>query len=209
MKSSRLAVFVILLIAAVVTWKLSRPDTDKETTDSSEDSATSRTGAAGNDRGKVSSRDLPDAPPVRLDEAFDKKLYKAVAYETLLSGDDGSRAYVRVPSTKSRLRLAPNQLGEFPVQPAGLQETVAVRVDLPDANPGDPVAVTILDGGTFPGEDENEASRLIKVEKWGGVSFQFTTSQNDGHHRLRVQPSGGRLKIVDFYATKNSSSENL
>ena len=152
---------------------------------------------------------MPDAPPVTLNEAFDKKLYKAVSYETLLSGDDGSRAYVRVPSTNSRLRLTPNQLGEFPVQPAGLQETVVVRVDLPDANPGDPVAVTILDGGTFPGEAENDASRLIKVEKWGGVSFQFTTSQNDGHHRLRVQPSGGRLKIVDFYATKNSSSENL
>jgi hypothetical protein len=208
MKPRSLAFLVLLLIAAVVTWKLSRPSTEPATAAHADPAAT-RTGSAGNDRGKASSRDLPDAPPVTLNEAFDKKLYKAVAYETRPSGDDGSRAYVRVPSTNSRLRLAPNQLGEFPVQPAGLQETVAVRVDLPDANPGDPVAVTILDGGTFPSETETQASRLIKVEKWGGVSFQFTTSPNDGHHRLRVQPSGGRLKIVDFYATKNSSSENL
>ncbi len=209
MKPSRLAVLVILLIAAVVTWKVTRPSAKPSTTATEESGEKSSPGSSNNPRGKVSSRDVHNAPPVSLDEVFEKKLYTPVAYETRPSGDDGTRAYVGVPSTNSRLRLTPNQLGEFPVQPAGLQETVAVRVDLPDANPGDPVAVTILDGGTFPGEAENNASRLIKVEKWGGVSFQFTTSQNDGHHRLRVHPSGGRLKIVDFYATKNSSSENL
>jgi hypothetical protein len=161
--------------------------------------------------GKPRPRDPQGAsgPAVRIDEPYDKKLYTPVLHSATLSGDDGTRAYVRVPSTSSRKRLSPNQLGEFPPMPAGLLETVAARIDLPDSPPGTPVAVTILDGGNFPGEGESDASRLLKVEDWGGVEFRFTTSRNDGHHRLRVQPSGGRLKIIDFYATKNSSSENL
>lgn len=209
MKPRSLAIFLLLLIAVVVAWKMYRPDLEAGATALAEDTGKTRSASSQKSRGKVSDRELTDAPPVTLNEVFDKKLYQAESYETRPSGDDGSRAYVRIPSTNSRTRLTPNQLGEFPVQPAGLLETVAVRVDLPDSKPGTPVAVTVMDGGTFPGEGENDASRLIKVEDWGGVSFEFTTSQNDGHHRLRVQPSGGRLKIVDFYATINSSSESL
>lgn len=202
-----LAVLTLIIIAVVV--QLSRKGGNSPA--SSDPTAYHQPTDGENQAGKPRPRDPQGAsgPAVRIDEPYDKKLYTPVLYATPPAGDDGTRAYVRVPSTSSRKKLSPNQSGEFPPMPAGLLETVAARIDLPDSIPGTPVAITILDGGTFPGEGDSEASRLLKVEKWGGVEFRFTTSGNDGHHRLRILPSGGKLRILDFYATKDSSSESL
>lgn len=143
--------------------------------------------------------------PVTLDEEFDRSLYQAVNYtEGKAAGDDGTRVYVRVPSTFSRVALTPNSFGEYPVQPAGLEESVALRLSFPGVKPGTPVSVAILDGGSFP--VEKGMSRILNVEKWGGIAFHFTTSENYGHHRLRIQPRGKAIKLVDIYATEKSSN---
>ncbi len=135
-----------------------------------------------------------------MDEKFDASLYMTVNH---LDGPIPSpdRLFVRVPSTSSRVELVPNSQNEFPVQPAGLKETVALRVAFPDLDPGTPVAVVILDGGSFP--SQKEVSQLIEVEKWGGVEFQFTTSANLGHHRLQVSPRGHLPKLLDIYAASD------
>ena len=137
---------------------------------------------------------------VQLDEDFKPSLYKKVSASRGSSNDSNrAQAYVRIPSSSTRVVLTPNQIGAFPIQSAALEETVAVRLELSEAKPGTPVSVVILDGGSFP--EELGVSRLLTVEKWGGVNFQYTTSSNDGHHRVKVQPSGKSPQILDFYAS--------
>ena len=137
---------------------------------------------------------------VLLEEPFKESLYKKIASRSgNPAGKAAARAFVRVPSTASRVSMTPNQLGAFPLQPAAIKETVAIRLQLSDAQPGTTVSVIILDGGSFP--KELGMSRLLTIEKWGGVTFQYTTSANDGHHRVKVQPSGKSPKILDFYAS--------
>jgi hypothetical protein len=204
MKSThKLLAIVVVLIAVSIWWNINKNNPNQENVASGQSKPPLSNTASD------SSRDSAPVSPVLLDEPFERNLYKAINYSEQPATVDSSRAFVRVPSTSSRLRLMPNEYGEFPVQATGLGETVAVRMEISDAKPGTPVAVTIMDGGTFPGGSDSDASRLIKVEDWGGISFQYTTSSNAGHHRLRVLPSGAHLKILDFYATKNSSSENL
>jgi len=143
---------------------------------------------------------------VKLNEDFNPALYRTVDYKhgENISGDDQSRAYIGIPSTSQRVMLTPNQLGEYPLQPADMKETLAVRLVFKDIAPGTPVAVSILDGGSFPSNETS--SRLLEIQKWGGVSFKYTTSANPGHHRLRVQPRGHPIKILDFYAGVNAAA---
>lgn len=147
--------------------------------------------------------------PVALDETFDASNYKNLDYlpGSFAAGDDGTRAYLRIPSTRTRVSLAPNSMGEYPIQAAGLRESVGIRLIFPDIAPGTPVAVAILDGGSFP--ESKGFSRIVRVEEWGGIDFQFETSANLGHHRLQVLPRGKTPKTLDFYAAQNPEEAPL
>lgn len=113
------------------------------------------------------------------------------------AGAPGGLAYIHVPSSHTRIALEPNQLGEFPPVEAQTHETVGARVLLPDASPGSPVRVAILDGGTFP--SLTGPSRLLEVAEWRGIAFEFTTSGNAGSHRLLVQAAGHPARVLDIH----------
>lgn len=202
----------VLVIAAVAVFWVNRgagPDGDQNPDTGSV--AEQNTGNANDVTADTRSprKRISQAPtPVDLDEEFDPKLYKPVTLSSPKpSTDDGSLAYVSIPSTSLRKALVTNRYGEYPPLPAALNETVSVRLELPNLDPDTPVSITILDGGVFP--EAEGASQLLTTEQWGGIAFRYTTSGNNGHHRIRIQPHGQRVKVLDFYADKDPRNIKL
>ncbi len=114
------------------------------------------------------------------------------------AGAPPGEASIHVPGSGLRVSLQPNQIGEFPEVPARLSETIGVRLSLPDARPGTPVRVVIMDGGSFPSSEG--AARVLEAAVWGGGAFEFTTSGNIGYHRVLVQAKGQPSRILNINA---------
>jgi hypothetical protein len=136
----------------------------------------------------------------KLDDDFDPASYQ----RRPVVGDpgvtsDAAIAYVQIPSTNRRTALIPNSLGEYEAQPTLTGETVGVRLRIEEVAPGTPVAVVILDGGSFP--DGSGPSKVVKLGRDSLISFRYTTSENIGYHRIRVLPSGGTARVFDFTAS--------
>lgn len=138
----------------------------------------------------------------KLDDDFNPATYQRRPMGDGTSAATGADiAYVQIPSTNRRAALPPNSHGEYETQPALTEETVGVRLRIEDVSPGTPVSVVILDGGSFP--DGTGPSKIIKLGSDSQISFRFTTSSNIGHHRIRVLPSGGTARLLDFTASKS------
>lgn len=136
----------------------------------------------------------------KLDDDFNPASYqRRPLVDGTTTPTDSAIAYVQVPSTNRRTALLPNNLGEYEAQPTLTGETVGVRLRFDDVAPGTPVAVVILDGGSFP--DGSGPSQVIKLGRDSLISFRFTTSANNGYHRIRVLPSGGTARLLDFTAS--------
>lgn len=205
-----LATFALLLATSAVLFKL-LPERGKQENSSS--SATHRTAdlpekspAASEDtssalRTKSKERPADASLTGKLDEDFNPANYQRQAMgESGSNASNAAIAYVQIPSSNRRAALPPNSMGEYEEQPTFTEETVGVRVRIEDVPAGTPISVVILDGGTFPGE--SGPSKIIKLERNSEISFRFTTSANIGHHRIRILPSGGRPRILDFTASE-------
>lgn len=138
----------------------------------------------------------------KLDDDFNPAAYQRRSMGDGTSAVTGAAsAYVQIPSTNRRAALLPNSLGEYEPQPTLTEETVGVRLRIEDVAPGTPVSIVILDGGSFP--DGSGFSKVIKLGSDSQISFRFTTSSNIGFHRVRVLPSGGTARLLDFTASKS------
>lgn len=136
----------------------------------------------------------------KLDDDFNVASYQL---RPLADGGDAPNnaaiAYVQIPSTNRRAAILPNPYGEYEAQPTLTGETVGVRLRIEDVPPGTPVSVVILDGGSFP--DGSGPAKIIKLGRDALLSFRFITSENIGHHRIRVLPSGGTARVFEFTAS--------
>jgi hypothetical protein len=121
------------------------------------------------------------------------------------AGATSGVAYIHVPSAGIRVAHQSNQIGEFPTVETRLNDTVGVRLQLPDVKPGTPVRVVILDGGSFP-VSPGEVAQVLEAAAWRGVAFEFTTSGNIGTHRILVQAQGQPSRILDFTAIEIQGS---
>lgn len=107
-------------------------------------------------------------------------------------------AFIHVPSSRRRIAMEPNQIGEFPAVETKLNDTVGVRLSLDAVKPGTSVRVVIMDGGSFPAVEG--VTQVLKATKWGGVAFEYATSGNIGFHRVLVQAKGHPARILNFSA---------
>lgn len=202
MKPRLLAALVLLLAAAAILWKTTRPETppavsapDKSSPENTTASRPSRGGDREADR-------LLAAEGAATDVSLSS--FPAKAYQHLrppagkAAGAPVGDAYIHVPSAGRRVAMEANQIGEFPAVETKLNETVGVRLSLDSVKPGTPVRVVIMDGGSFP--SGREVTQVIKAADWRGVAFEFTTSGNVGFHRVLVQAQGQPSRILNFSA---------
>lgn len=200
MKTRLLAVLFLLLAAAVILWKNTRPETAPTATapvkSSPEHTTSSR---PQRETPREADRQLA-AEGVLTDVSL--STFPTKAYQHLrppagkAAGAPAGDAYIHVPSAGRRIAMEANQIGEFPAVEAKLNETVGVRLYLDSVKPGTPVRVVIMDGGSFP--SGREFTQVIKAADWRGVAFEFTTSPNIGYHRLLVQAQGQTSRILNF-----------
>lgn len=203
-----IAIFSVVFVACIY-WFASRSTPAADKTPSSKilsGSSSDPSGTAADVPETIRTKSA-DRPP---NSAFNGELdddFKPANYQLRTMGDGTDAptgvgiAYVQIPSTNRRVALQPNSLGEYEAQPTLTEETVGVRLRIEDVLPGTPVAVVILDGGSFP--DGSGPSKIIKVGSDSQIAFRFTTSANIGYHRLRILPSGGTARMLDFTASKS------
>lgn len=157
---------------------------------------------AGMPRTKRAVRPADASRSGNLDDDFDSANYQRRPMGDGTSSPTGAAlAYVQIPSSNRRAALPPNSIGEYEAQPTLTGETIGVRLRIEDVSPGTPVSIVILDGGVFP--DGSGPSKVIKLGHESEISFRFTTSANIGHHRIRVLPSGGTARLLDFVASES------
>jgi hypothetical protein len=107
-------------------------------------------------------------------------------------------AYVSVAALNRRMRMMPNQIGEYPRIWMGDAARAEVTLVFQDAAPGTPVVLAAQDGGKFTGHDK--ASVLTAVDQQQRVSFAFDVSSNPGVHRVTTRTPSGDVKMLEFWA---------
>jgi hypothetical protein len=106
-------------------------------------------------------------------------------------------AYVAVPSSRKRLALTVNQMGEFPRIPAEPGEQVEVRLAFTATAPGTPVAIAARDGGKL---HTGKFSTALNLDDRREAAFGFTVSENVGMHQISVTTPTGEMKTLEFWA---------
>lgn len=105
--------------------------------------------------------------------------------------------YVEVPSSGKKVALAPNQSGEYPKVVTQPGEAVEVRLAFTRSQPGEPVAVSVQDGGVL---HVGKMAEKFELNENREVGMGFVVSTNPGIHRVTFTTAGGEAKTLNFWA---------
>jgi hypothetical protein len=202
---------LIALLVIVLIWQNNRPENSLllspgavTTTPAASGSKTSSKRAS-----TLEADELLTTENARTDVTVSRFPIKEYAYMPQPNGNPAGapigNAYIHIPSIGRRISIEPNQIGEFPAIETKLNDTIGIRLTLDAVNPGTPVRIVILDGGTFPATPGTPA-QVLPSTTWGGTAFEFTTSANAGAHRILVQAQGHPARILHFNAHDTDNS---
>ena len=155
---------------------------------------------------------LPVPPPATLPggglrigsgEQFHRAEYQRALVATGAPATEGETAdvFVRVGSSGQKLHLTPNQGREYPRVYVTEGETIQVRVEFSQSEPGSPVSISPQDGGSLAGH----AAKMIVLDAQRALAFDFTASRNPGTHRVKLVTQRGEAHLLDFWAGPENS----
>lgn len=212
MKPRLLAVLFLLLAAAAIFWKTTRPDPP----------ADPRNAAAG--AGDTPRRDAPPAgsaispsdanprEPRKPGEAAattDRQgpaVTKATRRDSVTSPDgtrrtiidpmaswselpawpEGPRLFAEVDTGSRRyVNLRPDDVGEMPRIRAEAEERIELRVNFPDGEPGEKIFVELPNGGSFA--DSDAQGRVFELPENLTLSFPYVTDDARGHCNVKLR----------------------
>lgn len=104
-------------------------------------------------------------------------------------------ASVSLPNGQT-LQLSPNQIGNFQRVFVGPAVEVPVKVNYPQAQPGDVVAVAVEDGGRIA--ESGAVAHSGKLDADRALAFRFVATDMIGTHRV-VLRKGADVKQLDFW----------
>jgi hypothetical protein len=108
-------------------------------------------------------------------------------------------------------KLSPNEMGNFDRVHVAPRQTIPVKLQYPEAQPGQSVVVQVMDGGTMvaperpPGID-NDLVRLLTLDASRCAEMAFTVTANGGMHRLVLTRDADK-KVLDFWVVKDPQDE--
>ena len=217
MKARLLAVLFLLLAAAAILWKNTRPAP----------SADPRTAAAGAAAGETPRRDAPPAgstgsasdtnprEPKKPGDALastDKQgpaVTKSTRRNSVTSPDgvrraiidpmaswselpawpEGPRVFAEVDTGSRRyVNLRPDDVGEMPRIRAQAEERIELRVNFPDGEPGEKIFVELPNGGSFA--DSDARGRVFELPENRTLSFPYVTDDARGHCNVKLRHRG-------------------
>lgn len=150
---------------------------------------------------------LPQAPAAQLPDGglrignraiFERAEYKKAFVAKGAPAVEGEEAtvFVNVGSSGQKLLLAPNQGREYPRVYVQEGETVQVRVEFTQSEPGSPVSVSPQDGGNLSGHP----AKVSVLDAQRAIAFDYTVSRNPGTHRVKLLTQRGEAHLLDFWA---------
>jgi len=100
-------------------------------------------------------------------------------------------------------KLSPNEVGDFDRVNVAPRQTIPVKLQYPEAQPGQTVVVQVMDGGAMVAPDrppgiDNDLVRLLTLDESRSAEMAFRVTNNDGTHRL-VLMRGADKKVLDFW----------
>jgi len=124
------------------------------------------------------------------------------------AGAAGQSAVATVSVGDRAEELIANEVGDFPRVNVAPRQTVPVRLVYPQAEPGAPIVVQVMDGGAMasperPAGINHDLVRLLRLDQARSAEMSFTVSEHGGMHRL-VLTQGADKKVLDFWVVTNN-----
>lgn len=131
-------------------------------------------------------------------EVFERAQYQKAFVAKGAPAVEGEAAdvFVKVGSSDQKLHLTPNQGREYPRVYVREGETVQVRVEFTQSEPGSSVSIAPQDGGSLSGHP----AKISVLDARRAIAFDFTASQNPGTHRVKLVTQRGEAHLLDFWA---------
>lgn len=102
---------------------------------------------------------------------------------------EGGRLYAEVETSERKyVNLRPDEVGEMPRILAKAEEQIELKVNFPDATPGEKIYVEIPNGGTFP--DSDMYGRLYELPENRTLSFPYVTDDANGYCTVMIRQGG-------------------
>lgn len=215
MKSKHAAFLILLIIAAAVTWKLTRLAPQADGTDHAPNDVSRRSNGdtAGNNPtpGDAASPSTPrrDAPKPDDRPPTGPSVTRSSQRETVVSPSgkrlaltdpmaswkelppwpEGPRLFAEVDTTSRRyVNLRPDDIGELPRIRAEAGERIELRVNLPEGEPGEKIFLELPNGGSFT--DTDARGRVLVLPENRTLSFPYITDEALGLCTVLVRHRG-------------------
>lgn len=102
---------------------------------------------------------------------------------------EGPRLMVDVESSDTRyVNLRPNEQGIMPRLYVKTQETLQVKLSMPDSHPGETIFLELPNGGTFPDQELRGKTLLVSDHKT--INFTINASALRGHCTISIRQAG-------------------
>lgn len=218
MKTRTLAVLFLLLIAAMVTWKIFRSESGADAvSQAAAGDGRGKNPAPGSDGGESdlpgakptapSSRD--DAPQAGEPRPNDPAVTRSSRRNTVVSPDgvrrtvidpmaswentppwpEGPKLYAQVEtSTRRYVNLRPDDVGDMPRVYAEAEERIELSVSFPDGEPGEKIFLELPNGGSFP--DSDQFGRVLELPANRTLTFPYVTDESRGHCNVMIRHRG-------------------
>jgi hypothetical protein len=110
---------------------------------------------------------------------------------------EGPRVLAEVATESKRfVNLRPNNVGIMPTINIGTEESAAIRLDFPDASPGDRIHVELADGGYFSGTEKS--GQVFSLGETRKLEFTVNSDDRTGHLKLLLRQSG-HTRVIPFW----------
>lgn len=217
MKAKHAAFLILLLVIAVVAWKVSRPATEDTGVSQAgtEDARGKRHGvavdmpaAADGNPGDASRSDdnaseggRPDpsvqsaARSTRRGTELSPSGGRLAVIDPMASWQDippwpeGPRLFAEVETGSRRyVNLRPDDAGEMPQIRAEAEERIELRVNFPEGEPGEKIFVELPNGGSFA--DSKAGGRVFELPENRTLIFPYITDNARGHCNVKLRHRG-------------------
>jgi len=199
----------VALVLGLLVVFITQKDAQQEVLTSQNPPATAVQSPAEN--AKPAEAEGPVARPSRIDEFSSAEalarsgLFVPITYGENEPAQIGEPVEAFIETSTERVRLIPNQAGNFPRVFVDEPELVRIRVAYPEASTGDRVAVTVLDGGEL---ESGGLTGVREVTEGGLVAVNFMPSINPGTHRILLRRAGEE-RAVDIWVGPDNTYHQL
>jgi hypothetical protein len=113
-------------------------------------------------------------------------------------------AQAEISLKSGTIKVSCNQVGNFQRIVVGPEEQIPVKVNFPDAQPGDAVAVEVKDGGHM---NVSDMAKVLKLDTEKTLQFKFQPTAQAGIYRIALR-KGAKVRVLNFWVGPETEFRN-